>query len=193
MARDPRQRPRPRPGPRSGAARPARSRPSVREAVTTRPRSRFTGRAAVMLLVMLVLVISYASSLRAWLQQQDELRAARAEITRAEGSISDLQRDKRRWNDDAYVEQQARERFGWVNPGEVGYRVVDANGTVLGNESKPPVRATGEPDGPDWYTSLWGTVEKAGEKPEKRTRDANDVIVPDADEIAPKDDESSDD
>lgn len=138
---------------------------------------------------MLVLVISYASSLRAWLQQQDELREARAEISASQRSIEELQRDQRRFDDDDYVETLARERFGWVKPGEVGYRVVGADGQVLGTETKPPVRATGEPDRPDWYTSLWGTVEKAGEKPETTTRsDPDAVIEPDQDEIAPTDD-----
>ena len=39
--------------------------------------------------------------------------------------IKALEREKRRWADDEYVKAQARERFGWVMPGETSYQVID--------------------------------------------------------------------
>lgn len=146
-----------------------------------------------MVLVSLVLVISYASSLKAWLQQREELAMTRAQIADSGRSIASLQKDKRRWEDPAYVEQQARERFGWVLPGEVGYRVIGKDGETLGNNAKLPDKPVGTVTRPEWYDTLWGSVETAGKKPETEPKApaSSDVIKPDDGEVA-KDDDGAD-
>ncbi len=113
---------------------------------------------------MLALVISYASSLRAWWQQHAEISAAQADIVSSQRSVDILTLDKHRWADPAYVQQQARERFGWVLPGEVGYRVVDAGGHTLGAPARPaaPPQASTPPS---WYEQVWGSIRAAGEEP----------------------------
>jgi len=73
---------------------------------------------AVLVVVVAVLVVSYASSMRAYLQQRAHINDLHAQIDTSERDIKALEREKRRWQDDAYVETQARERFGWVMPGE---------------------------------------------------------------------------
>ncbi len=128
------------------------------------PRRRFTSRAAVVALLLLVLVISYASSLRAWLQQRAEIAAARADIAQTQSAVDELERAKLRWQDPAYVQQQARERFGWVLPGEVGYRVIGADGTTLGAPEAPSGPASSG-SSPDWYVSVWESIQAAGAPP----------------------------
>lgn len=132
-------------------------------AAPQRYRPRFTGRAAVLGLVLLVLVISYASSLRAWLQQRAEIAAAQADIVQTQASIDALEQAKLRWSDPDYVQAQARERFGWVLPGEVGYRVIDPDGDSLGAAAQlaapPPVSDLA---GEDWYEAVWQSIESAG-------------------------------
>jgi cell division protein FtsB len=143
-----------------------------------RRRSRFTGRAAVLLLVLLVLVISYASSLRAWLEQRAEIAATRAEIAQAQANVDALERERLRWQDPAYVRQQARERFGWVLPGEVLYRVIGVDGETLGAPAPPAVPAAEPPA--DWYEGVWDSIQQAGEVPEPSTAPPprRDVITP---------------
>lgn len=143
-------------------------------------RGGFTSRAAVVALLMLVLVISYASSLRAWLQQRAEIAAARADIAATQASVDELERAKLRWQDPAYVQQQARERFGWVLPGEVGYRVIGADGSTLGAPSAAPPPPEPAP-APDWYVSVWDSIRVAGQPPEPTGAPAqrrHDVIAP---------------
>src|SRR5262245_33306196 len=89
---------------------------------------RFTSRALILVLVALLLVGSYTSALRVWWNQHSEIQAAKIEIETRRDAIKDLQNTKRRFDDPAYIQQQARERFGWVMPGEVGYRVIGADG-----------------------------------------------------------------
>ena len=121
-----------------------------------------SGRFAVLALVLVVLIASYASSLRAWLQQRAELDAARERIVSGEAQVEALTEQAQRWRDPAYVEQQARERLTWVMPGEVGYSVIDEDGTTLGPKAElgQPVSLAEDPT--TWYGSLWGTVEEAG-------------------------------
>src|ERR1700712_2677074 len=114
-----------RPGRNPGNIRPGdRGSDRARATAETAPRLRFTNRMAVLVLVLAVLVVSYASSMRAYLQQRSHMNELRAQIVSSERDISNLEREKRRWQDDAYVETQARERFGWVLPGETSYQVI---------------------------------------------------------------------
>jgi hypothetical protein len=115
-------------------------------------------------LVLAVLIVSYASSMRAYLEQQQHLANLRASIAASKAHIAQMQREKRRWNDDAFVVAQARAHLGWVFPGEVGYQVVDENGKPLGQDStalSDPGAVTRHPR-PAWWQSAWGTVVAAG-------------------------------
>lgn len=141
----------------SPASDPVRSR-------TRRPR--FTGRAAVLVLVLAVLTVSYASSLRAYLQQRSHIGDLKAQIAEREASITDLEREKKRWDDPAYVKAQARERFGYLMPGEQGFEVIGADGR--------PLEAQATLNDPDeviktvpkaWWTAAWESMELAGNPP----------------------------
>lgn len=122
--------------------------------------TRFTTRALVLLAVAVMLVASYSASVHAWWQQRAEITALEAQNRQAEAAIADLEDQQRRWNDPAYIRQQARERFGWVMPGEVGYRVIGVDGELKGQTSKlqEPEVAPRKP----WVERLWGSVEEAG-------------------------------
>ncbi|MGZ4499739.1 MAG: FtsB family cell division protein [Nocardioidaceae bacterium] len=133
---------------------------------TGRPpaRPRVTGRAAVLVLVLAVLMVSYASSMRAYLQQRAQINGLRNDIAHARANIKALSREKARWKDPAYVRTQARQRFGWVPPGDVGLQVLDANGKPMGSSESTlsdPSVGTG-PHRPEWYQSAWGSMVAAG-------------------------------
>lgn len=164
---------------RSGR-RPAGSAPTTRS--TTRasqaggeqavvPRSKPTTRAAILLLVLAILAVSYASSARAWLNQRSHNNDLRAEIATLQDDVSGLRSDKRRWNDDEFLKSQARERFGWVLPGEIAYRVIDEDGEVIAGGSStltdPATPATEQDQ--EWWSDAWGTVVDAGADPAART------------------------
>ncbi len=129
-------------------------------------RPRFTGRAAVLVLVLAVLTVSYASSLRAYLQQRSHIGDLKVQIAEREASIDQLEREKRRWDDPAYVKAQARARFGYLMPGESGFEVIGVDGR--------PLEAQASLNDPDevirtvpkaWWTAAWESVELAGNPP----------------------------
>ncbi|MCW2758073.1 MAG: septum formation initiator family protein [Nocardioidaceae bacterium] len=99
--------------------------------VVPRERPRLTGRMAVLAVVFAVLVVSYASSLRAYLEQRSHIATVSAQIASSQSDITVLEREKKRWKDNSYVADQARARFGWVLPGEVAYQVIGADGKPL--------------------------------------------------------------
>ena len=143
--------------------------PRAAAAATEPTRSRFTGRAAVLLLVLLVLMMSYASSMKAYLRQRAHIDSLNAQIAEQEQRIEALQREKQRWEDPAYVRMQARARFGYVLPGETSFVVVDANGDPVDAEATlgDPAGVAEEPTA--WWDSAWASVELAGNPPRAQT------------------------
>jgi cell division protein FtsB len=130
-------------------------------------RAKLTGRAAVLLLVMAVLAVSYASSMRAWLKQRSDINTLTAQIASQKADVSELAQMKKRLHDPAYIKTQAQLRFGWLMPGETGYRVIGSDGKILsGGASRlsdpTPVQPKNDPE---WWQNAWGTVVEAGKTP----------------------------
>jgi cell division protein FtsB len=148
-------------------AEPAPARPGRRSNVTTR--------AIALVVVLLVLVISYASSLRIYFTQAHEISATRAEIADRTQRISSLQSELAKWDDPDYVRTQARQQLGWVVPGETGYQVVGADGQPLGGgaaiEDGTDPAATKQDV---WWAKLWGSVQ-AADQPAPAKKKAKDV------------------
>ena len=94
-----------------------------------------TGRAAILVLVLAVLAVSYASSMRAYLQQRGEIQSLQGAITERQTEIADLEQEKARWLDPEFVETEARERLGYVMPGETPF-VALRDGKPLVSESE---------------------------------------------------------
>lgn len=117
------------------------------------------------MVVLLVLVISYASSLRIYFSQAHEIAARRTEIAERQQKITTLQEELSRWSNPDHVRTEARDRLGWVVPGETGYQVVGKDGQPLGGG--PEIAGTTAGVGPAknaWWGQLWGSVQ-AADKP----------------------------
>lgn len=150
----------------------------LRAAEATAPRSRLTGRAAVLVLVLAALLVSYASSMRAHLEQRSHINALEAGIASSATNIEALQREKRRWKDPAYVEAQARARFAFGYPGEIGYHVLDEDGRPLDAQSTlDPPEEVG--DGrPEWWESTLSSIEAAERPVEPESTPADLIEAP---------------
>ncbi|HWM74963.1 MAG TPA: septum formation initiator family protein [Nocardioides sp.] len=129
-------------------------------------RPRLTGRAAILVLVLAVLAVSYASSLRAYLEQRSHIVELKETIAERRASIDELEQEKQRWQDSAYVSAQARERFGYVKPGATPFVVLGEDGEPLQSESEltDPDTIAPEPKRA-WYDDVWDSVRLAGHPP----------------------------
>lgn len=139
-----------------------------------RTHSRFTGRMAVLVLVLAVLAVSYASSLRAYLEQRSEIEDHEQRIARAQETIDELQREKARWDDPAFVAQYARENLGYVSPGETPWVVLDDGEPLTGSELPDP-STVDQPQDPAWFGDLWRSTKVAGNPPEAPRAPANPI------------------
>jgi cell division protein FtsB len=125
----------------------------------------------VLLLVLSVLTISYASSLKAYFQQRDQIDGLRSQITSSQASIDRLQSEKARWNDPAYVKEQARARFGYLMPGQTSYVVIGDDGKPLAAQSTLSDPRTSQTSTPTaWWTTEWRSVQLAGDPPAVKAR-----------------------
>lgn len=115
------------------------------------------------MLVLAVLAVSYASSMRAYLEQKQHLQELRESIADSRKNIAALQREKRRWKDPAFVEAQATQRLSWVMPGEISFQVIGEDGRPLDHQD-----TLSDPDAidvenePAWWETAWQTMEAAG-------------------------------
>ena len=79
--------------------------------------SSLTARAIALTVVLLILTISYASSLRIYYAQAHDIASTKAEIAERQQRIVELEGELAKWQDAEYVKTQARQRLGWVVPG----------------------------------------------------------------------------
>jgi cell division protein FtsB len=138
----------------------------TRDPESPRRRPRLTGRSLVLVLVVAVLAVSYASSMKAYLQQRAHIAELKEQIAERSADIDALEREKRRWNDEAYVRAQARDRFGYLMPGETAYVVLDEDGRPIESRAElhDPGQVLREPPEP-WWEDAWTSVELASHPP----------------------------
>ncbi|MFC5722135.1 septum formation initiator family protein [Streptomyces gamaensis] len=117
-------------------------------------RSRLTGRAALLALVVCSMVVALAYPMRQWVTQRSDIAEQRHRSEQAREQVKRLLEEKARLEDPAYIEQQAREHLHYLRPGETGYSVIDGSGTA-----KRP-RDKGAADRP-WYANFWEGVDTA--------------------------------
>ena len=120
-------------------------------------------RAAILAAVFCVLTLTIAGPVRTYFAQRtemDQLAASQAALRR---QITDLQQKKGKLDDPAYIAAQARERLGFVMPGDIPFQVqlppTAAASPQPGSDTAKP--ANNDP----WYTSLWHTIADAPHLP----------------------------
>lgn len=129
------------------------------------PRGRFTRRAVALIVVVLLLLMSYGTSLRTWYETEQANAANRASIAESQQQIDALNEELARWDDPDFVRAQARARLGWVVPGETGYRVIGADGQPIGHQLDRPGFDAGAPVPSSWWERMWGSIQAADERP----------------------------
>ena len=147
-----------RPAARTTTRSPATRTPSVagrpkREPVAVR-RSPLTPRAAVLALVAAGLLASAALPMREYVNQRSEIAALEASQSVQRERVAELEAEKQRLQDPAYVAAEARRRLHFVLPGETAY-------VVLAPEPGTLVKEKGKGPEAPWYSQVWGSVEQA--------------------------------
>ncbi|MFI9026400.1 septum formation initiator family protein [Streptomyces sp. NPDC053560] len=117
-------------------------------------RSRLTGRAALLALVLCSLVVALAYPIRAYVSQRSDIDDQRRQAETTQDAVQRLRQEKARWQDPAYVRQQARRHLHYVLPGETGYTVVDGTGASRPRAGQGAVQRP-------WYEAIWSGLDSA--------------------------------
>ncbi|WEH40142.1 septum formation initiator family protein [Streptomyces sp. NBC_01218] len=117
-------------------------------------RSRLTGRAAFLALIVCTLIVALAYPMRQYVSQREEIADQQRMLSDAGERAEELRDEKARLQDDAYIRRLAREHLHYVLPGETGYTVVDPD--AAGDDRGEP-GAGGRP----WHSNLWDGVDSA--------------------------------
>jgi cell division protein FtsB len=113
-------------------------------------------RAAVLAAVVCVLTLTIAGPVRTYFAQRTEMQQLSASEAALRRQISDLEQKKGKLADPAYIAAQARERLGFVMPGDIPFQVQLPPTTAV---SPQPGDQTGKPaNNEPWYTALWHTI-----------------------------------
>ncbi|WP_048775809.1 FtsB family cell division protein [Sanguibacter keddieii] len=120
-------------------------------------------RLLVVLIVAAILSVMLVPSLYQWWQQERELAQIKTQVAQQQQQNADMQRQLDLWNDPDYISTQARERLGFVRPGETQYTVVDPGPQYQDSALAAAAASTG-PARP-WVQQLGILVGKADQPP----------------------------
>lgn len=129
-----------------------------------------SGRTLVLVGSLLAVAVMLALPIRSWVGQQSHLAELSADIDAAQQRVDDLDDQRNRWQDPAYVERQARLRLNMVRPGELGLIVLDP-------DLEPDVARADEGGTDSWYGRLWDSTRnpgRAGQPQDTQTEDTPD-------------------
>jgi hypothetical protein len=110
--------------------------------------------------VVCVLTLTIAGPVRTYFGQRTEMKQLTDAQAQLRSQITDLEQQKVKLADPVYIAAQARERLGFVMPGDIPYQVQlppsdMPQATPVGTDPAKP------PSGQPWYTSLWHTIADA--------------------------------
>jgi cell division protein FtsB len=117
-------------------------------------RSRLTGRAALLALVVCSLVVALAYPMRQYVSQRADIADLQRQRQQDQQRVEQLRDLKARWQDDAYAEQQIRRRLHYVLPGETGYTMTDPGPAKQSHAEQGTARRP-------WYVNVWYGVDKS--------------------------------
>ncbi|QOC93633.1 FtsB family cell division protein [Micromonospora craniellae] len=148
------------------AKRPAAARRTAAGGVTrlSAPRSRgLTGRATVLVAVLIALALAYTYPVRVYLDQQADIERMEASQDAQRKLIAELTEKAEKWQDDAFIESEARRRFFMGRPGEKLVLVLDdpAGAARDAGGTDPATPTSVDP----WYDTLWSSVRAADATP----------------------------
>lgn len=113
-------------------------------------------RAAILAAVVCVLTLTIAGPVRTYFAQRTEMRQLAASEKALRAQIAELESQKSKLADPVYIAAQARERLGFVMPGDIPYQVQLPPGVADQPRSGPVEQAA--PNTDPWYSSLWHTI-----------------------------------
>ena len=93
-----------------------------------------------------------APQLKILIEQRQVVADLQAEAAQKQADLTELEKQRARWDDPAYVRAQARDRLYYVMPGEISYLVI--NDTQVEDLKREKATAELQNTQTDWVTGL---------------------------------------
>ncbi len=84
---------------------------------------RVSGFVVIMLGLVVLGTFVLVPTVGTYMDQRQQIQALRNAVALSQSEVADLQTQRERWSDPAYIRTQARERLGYTFPGEVVYLI----------------------------------------------------------------------
>ena len=143
-----------------------------------------SGFAVTILALVISGVVILSPSLRVLAEQQQEIAALKEALEESQAEVFQLEEQRERWKDPAFVETQARERLMFVYPGDITYLVIDDVGDDNGDDSGIQVSQDIVAQKTDWRASLLGSYLVAATTSRQVEQDAtlDPIVIPSPDQ-----------
>jgi cell division protein FtsB len=126
---------------------------------------RFSGFSVMVLVLLVLTVVVLAPGLRIYLEQRQQLSSLQSAVDAQKGTIAQLQDQRARYDDPAFLKAQVRDRLFYVMPGETSY-LVRGLPTTTGQPTTTPDGAPISDDlqetKKDWVQALLGSALTSG-------------------------------
>ena len=122
---------------------------------------RLSGFMVIMLGLVVLAAFVLVPTIGTYVDQRQQIAALIAAVEVTQDQVDDLEAQRERWNDPAYIMTQARERLYYVKPGEVPYLVDDLPAAQVPQE-EAPVSEDVQETRTDWMSQVVRSVTEAG-------------------------------
>ncbi|WP_106014607.1 septum formation initiator family protein [Corynebacterium sp. 13CS0277] len=122
---------------------------------------------AILATVLVAVIVIVGVPIQNYAQQRSDIARVKASISAKQRQKDELSAQLQQLQNDDYVREQARARFGVIEPGETAFRILDP---ALGDNPQATKRGElGQPTGP-WYDVLWSSIAVPAD-------DATEVVI----------------
>jgi cell division protein FtsB len=135
--------------------------PASRTARPASPRPRFTGRAAILAVVLCAIALSLAYPIREYIAQRRQIDQLQAQRRQTMQHLQELRQQQKRLHEPSYIERQARDRLHMCFPNQKCY-------VIIAPAPKNAQDGAGQAGGIPWYARLWKSVQQANQQMKPR-------------------------
>lgn len=113
---------------------------------------------AILIALVIAVLIAIAVPLRNYYEGRAEIARAQSSIEQLERRKAELEEDIAKYEDPAYVEQEARRRLGVMAEGESAWRIIDPR-----MSHSPSITTDEVPDERSWSEVMWDSLRELPE------------------------------
>lgn len=121
---------------------------------------RGSGFTLVVMAIMILAVFVLAPGIKNFVEQRAAIAELQRTVDAAKTQSQNLDEERTRWSDPAFIRAQARERLYFVMPGEVSYLVLDD--IAVAQQAEQPASDTVQETPTDWAGSLLSSIAVSG-------------------------------